>query len=140
MGKFTKQPGLGRGAATGVFARGYVDNKGLRVAPQVGLEPTTLRLTAECSTIELLRSKVVPLFNQTASSSVKSHGPSGYWRASIAFANCSRNAVQSWTPKRRSWSLSPRWKAAIRPLIRASAACAAGEPAFALARRARVSR
>ena len=25
------------------------------VAPQVGLEPTTLRLTAECSTIELLR-------------------------------------------------------------------------------------
>ena len=28
------------------------------MAPQVGLEPTTLRLTAECSTIELLRSKV----------------------------------------------------------------------------------
>jgi hypothetical protein len=27
------------------------------MAPQVGLEPTTLRLTAECSTIELLRSK-----------------------------------------------------------------------------------
>src|ERR1700686_1266368 len=27
------------------------------LAPQVGLEPTTLRLTAECSTIELLRSK-----------------------------------------------------------------------------------
>ena len=26
------------------------------MAPQVGLEPTTLRLTAECSTIELLRS------------------------------------------------------------------------------------
>ena len=29
-----------------------------RLAPQVGFEPTTLRLTAECSTIELLRSKV----------------------------------------------------------------------------------
>ena len=29
------------------------------LAPQVGLEPTTLRLTAECSTIELLRSKLV---------------------------------------------------------------------------------
>ena len=29
------------------------------LAPQVGLEPTTLRLTAECSAIELLRS-VVP--------------------------------------------------------------------------------
>ena len=28
------------------------------MAPQVGLEPTTLRLTAECSTIELLRSKM----------------------------------------------------------------------------------
>ena len=28
------------------------------LAPQVGLEPTTLRLTAECSTIELLRSKM----------------------------------------------------------------------------------
>ena len=27
------------------------------VAPQVGLEPTTLRLTAECSAIELLRNK-----------------------------------------------------------------------------------
>ncbi len=27
-----------------------------KLAPQVGLEPTTLRLTAECSTIELLRS------------------------------------------------------------------------------------
>jgi hypothetical protein len=26
------------------------------LAPQVGFEPTTLRLTAECSTIELLRS------------------------------------------------------------------------------------
>jgi hypothetical protein len=30
----------------------------LILAPQVGLEPTTLRLTAECSTIELLRSKM----------------------------------------------------------------------------------
>ena len=28
----------------------------LILAPQVGLEPTTLRLTAECSAIELLRS------------------------------------------------------------------------------------
>jgi hypothetical protein len=27
-----------------------------KLAPQVGLEPTTLRLTAECSAIELLRS------------------------------------------------------------------------------------
>ena len=27
----------------------------MRLAPQVGFEPTTLRLTAECSTAELLR-------------------------------------------------------------------------------------
>ena len=27
------------------------------MAPQVGLEPTTVRLTAECSTTELLRNK-----------------------------------------------------------------------------------
>jgi hypothetical protein len=30
------------------------------MAPQVGLEPTTLRLTAGCSTIELLRSVAKP--------------------------------------------------------------------------------
>src|SRR5579883_3515561 len=29
---------------------------GYDLAPQVGFEPTTLRLTAECSTVELLRS------------------------------------------------------------------------------------
>ena len=28
------------------------------MAPEVGLEPTTLRLTAECSAIELLRNDV----------------------------------------------------------------------------------
>lgn len=32
---------------------------GKGLAPQVGLEPTTLRLTAECSTIELLRSALL---------------------------------------------------------------------------------
>src|ERR1035437_9487251 len=47
MGKFTKQPWLGCGAATGAFSRGYVENKGDSLAPQVGFEPTTLRLTAE---------------------------------------------------------------------------------------------
>ena len=30
-------------------------------APEVGLEPTTLRLTAECSTIELLRNNAAKL-------------------------------------------------------------------------------
>ena len=38
--------------------RFYADK---RMAPQVGLEPTTLRLTAECSAIELLRSVVAAL-------------------------------------------------------------------------------
>jgi hypothetical protein len=47
MGKFKSQHQLGRGATTGVFGRVYVENKGLELAPQVGLEPTTLRLTAE---------------------------------------------------------------------------------------------
>ena len=32
-----------------------VDLQGFQLAPQEGLEPTTLRLTAECSAIELLR-------------------------------------------------------------------------------------
>src|SRR6478609_1077807 len=39
-----------------VECRGYL-------APQVGLEPTTLRLTAECSTIELLRSKATQILS-----------------------------------------------------------------------------
>jgi hypothetical protein len=30
----------------------------LKMAPQVGFEPTTTRLTAECSTTELLRNKL----------------------------------------------------------------------------------
>src|SRR5690242_10795475 len=51
------RPWRGHTSATGVFCKGYVEKEGLKLAPQVGLEPTTLRLTAECSTIELLRSK-----------------------------------------------------------------------------------
>lgn len=46
--------------------RGGVRRKGL--APQAGLEPATLRLTAECSTIELLRSTAFNVtFKQTKS-------------------------------------------------------------------------
>jgi hypothetical protein len=40
--------------------------EGKELAPQVGLEPTTLRLTAECSTIELLRSGPAVVFAITA--------------------------------------------------------------------------
>ncbi len=36
--------------------RKRLKTQGQKLAPQVGLEPTTLRLTAECSAIELLRS------------------------------------------------------------------------------------
>jgi hypothetical protein len=35
MGKFYCQPWLGRGATTGVFGRGCVETKGLKLAPQV---------------------------------------------------------------------------------------------------------
>jgi hypothetical protein len=35
MGKDLKQPWLGRSPATGVFSRGYVETKGLNLAPQV---------------------------------------------------------------------------------------------------------
>ena len=46
-------------SATYPWGRGTFDSMtwGERLAPQVGLEPTTLRLTAGCSTIELLRSR-----------------------------------------------------------------------------------
>ncbi len=46
-GKFRFQPWLGLDAATGAFTNGCVETEGLVLAPQVGLEPTTLRLTAE---------------------------------------------------------------------------------------------
>ena len=59
MGKFTKQSWPTRDAATYAFSKTCVGNKGVSLAPQVGFEPTTLRLTAECSTVELLRSKCV---------------------------------------------------------------------------------
>src|ERR1035437_6356078 len=47
MGNSQFEPPHGRGATTGVFRRGYVEKEGLNLAPQVGFEPTTLRLTAE---------------------------------------------------------------------------------------------
>src|ERR1035438_1793094 len=47
MGNSQFQPSSRQTTATGVFSRGYVENKGVKLAPQVGFEPTTLRLTAE---------------------------------------------------------------------------------------------
>jgi hypothetical protein len=44
------------GWAAGGTIRGNNHKLLIYLAPQVGLEPTTLRLTAECSAIELLRS------------------------------------------------------------------------------------
>ena len=43
------------------------------MAPQVGLEPTTLRLTAGCSAIELLRSVEAPWKKQGAGSELRHH-------------------------------------------------------------------
>jgi hypothetical protein len=58
--RFTRSPdGNGKRSAwqkekaAGVFPAAFKV-----MAPQVGLEPTTLRLTAECSAIELLRNTV----------------------------------------------------------------------------------
>jgi hypothetical protein len=45
-GKFKKRAWSARNAATGAFSKAYDETKGLNLAPQVGLEPTTLRLTA----------------------------------------------------------------------------------------------
>jgi hypothetical protein len=42
----------------------------INMAPEVGLEPTTLRLTAECSAIELLRITRDALGNRTAALSL----------------------------------------------------------------------
>ncbi len=36
----------------------WIDNSAKKMAPKVGLEPTTHRLTADCSTIELLWNQV----------------------------------------------------------------------------------
>ena len=73
MGNSRFQDPRGRNAATGASSMGCVGNKGFVLAPQVGLEPTTLRLTAECSTIELLRTKIDEfiLFKQTGQAGVK---------------------------------------------------------------------
>jgi hypothetical protein len=46
MGNFRFRPCLRHGTRSGVLCREYVDNKGFNLAPQVGFEPTTLRLTA----------------------------------------------------------------------------------------------
>ena len=48
------------------LAASYIVDFIVFLAPQVGLEPTTLRLTAECSTIELLRSGLAVAFAITA--------------------------------------------------------------------------
>jgi hypothetical protein len=65
MGKSKFQPWLGRSAATGVFCSGYVENKEVSLAPQVGFEPSTLRLAAD-SAVGLgpfiLENSVRPLF------------------------------------------------------------------------------
>ena len=53
------------------------------MAPQVGLEPTTLRLTAECSAIELLRN--MKCGSDLLSRAVSSQVPSAYWGLTSVF-------------------------------------------------------
>ena len=48
------------------LAASYIVDFIVFLAPQVGLEPTTLRLTAECSTIELLRNVVTRIKERAA--------------------------------------------------------------------------
>jgi DNA-binding beta-propeller fold protein YncE len=68
------------------------------LAPQSGLEPETLRLTAECSTIELLRSKVAGLFYYTKAK----HGCQTFRRA---FSWCLRYRIEKAShPHERSQS------------------------------------
>src|SRR5665213_2247041 len=49
MGKFTFQPQLNHNTPNGVLCKACVEKKPVVLAPQVGFEPTTLRLTAEGS-------------------------------------------------------------------------------------------
>jgi hypothetical protein len=49
MGKFTFADRPAQGPTSPVSCMGCIENKGLVLAPQVGLEPTTLRLTAVSS-------------------------------------------------------------------------------------------
>src|SRR5690349_3053698 len=60
------------------------------LAPQVGFEPTTLRLTAECSTVELLRSKSMRLssFNQSVDWSVNSDTITSDYLHAITLGAC----------------------------------------------------
>ena len=53
------------------------------LAPQVGLEPTTLRLTAECSAIELLRN--MKCGSDLLSRAVSSQVPSACWGLTSVF-------------------------------------------------------
>jgi hypothetical protein len=76
-GKCGIRPPCPRGSTTSVFSMECIETKGVEVAPQVGFEPTTLRLTAECSTIELLRSVRGPThsLHQNPTRAVKSNRP-----------------------------------------------------------------
>src|SRR5580693_9010336 len=71
MGKFTFAVRPEQGPTSPASSMGCIETKGLVLAPQPGLEPGTLRLTAECSTIELLRSNDVSPLKQTLQTSVK---------------------------------------------------------------------
>ncbi len=59
------------------------------MAPQVGLEPTTVRLTAECSTTELLRNNLERVKRIELSSSA--------WKAEVLPLNYTRKSKKTAT-------------------------------------------
>ena len=66
-----------------------------RLAPQVGLEPTTLRLTAECSTIELLSSNIGLFFSFSQSQPGVSNQPRDIHPCEVRQATCARCYAQA---------------------------------------------
>ena len=75
------------------------------MAPQVGLEPTTLRLTAECSAIELLRN--VESGGDLLSRAVTSQVPSALKGLTSVFGMGTGGTPSSLPPEMVSYKLKP---------------------------------
>ena len=76
------------------------------LAPQVGLEPTTLRLTAECSAIELLRN--MESGGDLLSRTVTSQVPSALKGLTSVFGMGTGGTPSSLPPEMVSYSFQPR--------------------------------